>query len=359
MADRGDHPGSCDRLACAGCACGDPLLAWRRARTSGGARPGRRAACARAGRRDPQGGEDTAAGGVLLRRARGIEPHDVPRRPGRGHPRGAERHHDRDRALPGRDRRLASRGAKSLRRPGARPVGDGDPVPLPREDRPRGARNLDRRWHRTAPARLRRPAEHEAHRGGPGRSGGPCRRRARNDRALRRPLPRERRQSPPHPAAAPRSAHTSVAAAPALIGPPSGGPPVRDLPDHPRDLPRVPERLVRPAGRPRSAAAHPLPRGRPRRGRDRERLTLRRVAAVRVHRDLHVRRRYPGGRAAGRGARPRPGLPERAARARRSCATSSTRRRWRASRHRCRRPTPTGGPGPRIPCTTFCGVWAT
>ena len=49
----------------------------------------------------------------------------LPRRAGRGHRRGARRPHDRGRALPGRDRRLAGLHPLAVRRPGPRPVGHG------------------------------------------------------------------------------------------------------------------------------------------------------------------------------------------------------------------------------------------
>ena len=75
-------------------------------------------------------------------------------------------------------------------------------------------------------------------------------------RAVRLPLPRVRG---PGPAAAPppaRPAHAAVAAAPAGGRPAGGGRPLPDVPDPARDHPRVPQRRVRPA-RPARGAGRP------------------------------------------------------------------------------------------------------
>ena len=72
-------------------------------------------------------------------------------------------------------------------------------------------------------------------------------------RALRRPLPRERVPGAADPAASPRSADAALAAAAEGAEPAPGRAQVRLLPDHPRDLPRVPAGRLRPA----RAEAHP------------------------------------------------------------------------------------------------------
>ena len=111
---------------------------------------------------------------------------------------------------------------------------------------------------------------------------------------------------------------------------------VRQLPDHPRDLPRVPERLVRSAGTARAAGADRHGRGRRRRRRDRDALAVRGQPAVRVRGQLHVRGRCAGRRAARPGTDPRPRPAGRAAR---------TRGAARADRSRGDRPGPRGAPG--------------
>ena len=113
-----------------------------------------------------------------------------------------------------------------------------------------------------APPEPRRPADRA------GRDRGAGRRRGRADRALRRPLPRERRSGAADPAAPARPADAALAAAAEGAEPAPGRAQVRLLPDHPRDLPRVPAGRLRPAG----AEARPQrpadARARPRRGGD-------------------------------------------------------------------------------------------
>ena len=68
-----------------------------------------------------------------------------------------------------------------------------------------------------------------------------------SQRAVRRALPRERRALAAHPARLPRQAHAAVAAAAEVAVAARGRQALRRLPDHPRDLPRVPARRARPA----------------------------------------------------------------------------------------------------------------
>ena len=82
---------------------------------------------------------------------------------------------------------------------------------------------------------------------------GAGRRRAGRLGAVRQPLPRERGAGAAAAAPARRPAHAAVADAPALGAAAGRGQPLRLVPDHPRDVPRVPAGRVRPA----RAAGHP------------------------------------------------------------------------------------------------------
>ena len=200
----------------------------------------------------------------LQRRARprpagGAEPPRLPRGAARGHRRPARRPHDRPRAHARRDGRLAALPPLALGRPGPRAVGDGPRGEAAAGGRGRGRDDLERRRDRAPPARARAPA---GGRGPPARARGdrgPRGARAGRDEPLRRPLPRGGRPGPP-PAAPPAGpAHAALDAAEARRRPPAGGRALPVLPDRPRDLPRVPARRVRPAGRwwtsPRACAA--------------------------------------------------------------------------------------------------------
>ena len=129
------------------------------------------------------------------------------------------------------------------------------------------------------------------------------------ERAVRRALPRERRPRAAHPARLPGQAHAAVAAAPEVAVAARGRQALRRLPDHPRDLPRVPARRARRA-RPGGAAARRCTRASCRSSRSRRR----------------PRRRSP----------------------RRCCSTTSRRTCTRATR-----PTPSGAP-PRCRSTATC-----
>ena len=114
------------------------------------------------------------------------------------------RPHDRRRALPRRDRRLARLHPHAVRRPRARAVGDGDRRAAARVARRRGAVDLVGRRDRAPLPRRRRAAAGRRPDARAGRGRGPRRRRARRHRALRRALPRERRAGAADPAAAAR-----------------------------------------------------------------------------------------------------------------------------------------------------------
>ncbi len=239
---------------------------------------------------------------------RGPEPAHLPARAGGRDRRRPLRPGDRRRALPRRDRRLARLHPHPVRRPRARAVGDGADRTSARLGRARRPVDLVGRRDRAAPARggcaaePRRPADRA------GRDRGARGRRGRPDGALRRPLPRERCPGASDPAAPPRPADAALAAAAEGAEPAPGRAEVRLLPDRARDLPRVPAGRLRPA-RSEARPARPAdPRARSGRGRDRVRLAVRELAALRLRRHLHVRGRHAAGRAARPGAlaRPRP-----------------------------------------------------
>jgi ATP-dependent Lhr-like helicase len=108
------------------------------------------------------------------------------------------------------------------------------------------------------------------------------------------------------PAAASRSKDAALAAAAQGPVAPPGGAALRLVPGRARDVPRVSPGRLRPAGPAAHPARHRDPRARSRRGRDRLRLAVRRLAALRLRRHLHVRGRHACGRAAGPGAVARP-----------------------------------------------------
>ena len=100
----------------------------------------RRSARSRAGRVEQDA--ETLAARLRPRRARRAQPARLPARAAGGHAGAAERAHDRARALPRRDRRLAPVRALALRRTRARRLGAGAVRAHPRALRPRGGRDL-------------------------------------------------------------------------------------------------------------------------------------------------------------------------------------------------------------------------
>ena len=86
------------------------------------------------------------------------------------------------------------------------------------------------------------------------------------------------------------------------VGPARGRGAVRIVPDHSRDLSRVPARHLRPAGADRHPAARPQPLAARRQCRIAEAVAVLGVAAVRLRRQLHLRRRCAAGRAPRTGA---------------------------------------------------------
>ena len=131
---------------------------------------------------------------------------------------------------------------------------------------------------------------------------------------VRGPVPRERGPGAAAAAAPSRLADPALAAAAALGRPARRGQPLRLVPDHRRDVSRVPGRPVRPARAARGPRRSGAPRDRgPGRG-DGRGVAVRRLAAVRLPGRLHVRGRCSAGGAAGRGAGAGPRAAARAAR---------------------------------------------
>ena len=135
-------------------------------------------------------------------------------------------------------------------------------------------------------------------------------------------------------AAAPpaRRARAAVAAAQARRRPAGRRRALRLVPDHPRDLPRVPARRLRPAGARRPAdAACAAAAVRVAHRRRADAVAVRRVAALRLRRQLPLRRRRAAGRAARARAGGRSGAAARADRRGRAARRWSIPRRWRRS----------------------------
>ncbi len=333
LADRGDRPRPRDRHAGAGCAGRGAVLERRRRRPAQGARQGDRRVQPlgrRPGRRD-------ARSRLRPRPVRRLEPARLPQRAGGRDARRAVGSHDRRRALPRRDRRLAAMRPVAVRRTRARGVGPGAQPQDPRAVRPRVRRDLVRRRDHRPPARRRRAAGRGARHARARRDRGRGRRGAGIERAVRRALPRERRPRAAHPARLSRQAHAAVAAAAEVAVAARGRQALPRLPDHPRDLPRVPARRAR-RPRPRRDRARPaLARAVAGRSRDADRVAVRLVAAVRLRRDVHVRGRRAQRRAARRRAvaGPRP-----AARAARPGGAARAHRRAGARAGRGRPPAP-------------------
>ena len=249
LADRGDRPRPGDRHAGAR-ACRARCRSGRATASGARASSARRSAPSRAGRSTSDPRRALAAEYDLDERA-APQPGRVPARAARRDAGGPVRPGDRGRALPRRDRRLAAVRAVALRRPRARRLG----------------------------ARARAPGSATSSGSSPTRSGPttgssstsptPSEPTARAELVLiepdevedlvvaelgalgpvRRPLPRERRPRAADPARPPRQAHAALAAAAEGAVAARGRAQVRRVPDHPRDLPRVPARRARPARR--------------------------------------------------------------------------------------------------------------
>ena len=269
-----------------------------------------------------------------------------------GHARGPVGPSDRGRALPRRDRRLAAVRPEPVRRTRPRGLGPGAERADPRPARARVRRDLVRRRDHRPPARRRgaagrRPRDARARRGR-----GRGRRRAVRERPVRRALPRERRSRAADPAGAAGPANAAVAAAAEVPVAARGREEVRRVPDHPRDLPRVPARRARRPRAGRAADRAAPPRADAGRGRDRDRVAVRVLAAVRLRRDVHVRGRHAERRAPRRGAVARPRSAARAARAGGAARPDRPGRAWTRSRTTSSSAPRSGGPPAATACTT-------
>ncbi len=332
VADRGDRPRPRGRHPRARRPGRGALLEGRQRRPAEGARP-------RARRVRPLGGRPVrrdARARVRPRRARRAQPPGLPRRAAGRHPRGAVGSHDRRRALPRRDRRLAAVRALAVRRPRACGMGPRAVEAHPGRAGPRVRRDLVRRRDHRPPSRRRRAGWVGCNRPRAARSRrgrGRRRLRARRQRPVRRALPRERGPSAADPARVAGPAHAAVAAAAEVPDAARGRQALRGFPDHPGDLSRVPARRPRPA-RPGRAAERPAPpRAVAGRGRDGDSFAVRLLAALRLRRDLHVRGRHAQRRAARRRAVARSRAAARAARPG-GAARADRRRRPRPGRGR-------------------------
>ena len=334
LAHRADHPRPRAGLAGAGRARQDAVLAGRGPGPADRARSGHRQAHPRAAPRRPGRGDGAPHQRSRAERRGRRQPAAVPGRPAGGDRRRPRRPHHPDRALPGRPRRLAGVGAHAVRQPGPRPLGDGRHRAAARRARPRRRGDVERRRLRRPPARGRRADRSGAARARSRRRRAAGRAPARFDGALRRPLPRGRRPGAAAAAPPPRTTRAAVAAAQARRRPAGRRRALRLVPDHPRGLSRVRARRLRPAGagRPAGQGAQPQRAG-AHRGRA-EVVAVRGVAALRLRRQLPLRRR----RAAGRAPRARPvGGPGAAGRADRRRRAADAGRSRRAGRARARR----------------------
>ena len=194
--------------------------------------------------------------GLPPRRARGAEPAHVPARAGGGDGRRPVRPHDRRRALPRRDRRLARLHPHAVRRPRARAVGARARGAAARLARARGAVDLVGRRHRAPPARRGRAAadrraaastpteiEELVVQRGRGRARSSASRFRENAaRALLIPRRRPGERTPLWQQRLKAQSLLQVARQ------------LRLVPDRARDLPRVPAGRLRPAGAEAAAA---------------------------------------------------------------------------------------------------------
>ena len=166
------------------------------------------------------------------RRLRRRQPRDLRPRPGRGDPGPAQRPHAPGRAVPRRARRLAAGPALPLRHARTRPVGAGHQRPPPRALRRRRPGDGLRRRHRDPhPRHRRRPAQRRGRRLRARRDRAAGHRRGRRLGAVRGPVPRMCRPSPPAAPARPRPAFarcgSNASARPSCSTSPASTPPSR------------------------------------------------------------------------------------------------------------------------------------
>ena len=317
----------------------------RRSPATGSSSRRRRASPARcrSGRATASAGR-TSSGGRSARSAERDDQRDAagplrPRRRGRptsptisttsaGHRRGAHRPHDRDRALPRRAGRLAHLRAVAVRGAGARAVGAGARGAHVRQLGVDVRGDVVRRRHRHPAARRRRVAADRPDRSTAGRARRSVRRPGgARARCSRRGSARTRRVRCCCRGAGPACARRCGSSAQGgttcwQVAKRYGSFPImlETYRECLRDVFEVPRLQAAAAGDRERAGA----RGR---GRVEPAVAVRQLAAVRLHRQLHVRGRRAGRRAAGAGADARPRTAGRAAWRPTICASCSTPRR--------------------------------
>ena len=309
LAHRGDHPRPGARLAGAGRAGADPVLEGRGARPPVRARRGDRQGLARARGAARDEGARAADERSLARRAGCAEPAHLPAATSRRRPVPCRR--TARSSSSASETRSATGGSASSRRSARACMRRG----RSRSERACATRSASRcsRSGRTTGSRIHLPdadatppieelvidpREIEelvmAELGGSALFGSRFRENA---------APGAADPAPPS-----RRADAALAAAAEGAGPAAGRAQVRLVPDHPRDLSRVPPGRLRPAGA--EAAAHRAEdaAARPRRRRDGLGLAVLDLAALRLRGELHVRGRHAARGAARPGsvARPRP-----------------------------------------------------
>ena len=339
----------------AGRAGRDAVLEGRPRLAAGRARPRDRTPHARARRAAARRGARAARAGARLRRAPRRATCCVPGRPARRDRQPARRPHARARAHARRDGGLAAVPALALGRPRARAVGDRARRAAARARRARGRDGLERRRHRDAPARARAAAARP-------RTCCPTPTRSRTwwcselaatslfaarfreaaARALLLPRRRPGQRSPLWMQR--KRAHDLLQVAARYPSFPIVLEAYRECLQDVFDLPALVElaRRVRAARDPPGHGRHP------------DAVALRRVAAVRLRRQLPLRRRRAARRAARAGAERRPARAARApgrSRAARAARPPRARRRSSSSS-----PGSSRAAAPRAPtgCTTCC-----
>ena len=263
---------------------------------------------------------------------------DVDRRTAQRHHRGPVGHHAGGRTVPRRTRRLANHPALPLRLAGARsPCPRGGQAALRAFRYRREAHGVRRRHHRPA-------ARHRRHRPGCGH----LRLRTRRDRAaghhggqlvgaVRLAVPGMRGAGAAAPPPPPRQALPAVAPAPACRPTARRRAQLPGLPHRAGSRSRMPAGRLRRADADRPDVPHRATPRAPAGGGDADPVPVRRVAAVRLRRRLHVRRRQPPRRTACRRARAGPHSAGRAARPGRVAGAA---RRRRHRQHHPPAPTP-------------------
>src|SRR2546426_190882 len=191
-------------------------------------------------------------------------------------------------------------------RPG-RPLDHGRGAPSRAGSRARGGDDVDGRRHGVPRAGIRRASGSRAVLSPRGRSRGSGGPGARHHLLVRRALPRERCAGAALAAPPSRPPQSALGTAEARARPPASRLPLRKLPLAPGDLPRVPARRLRSAGAAGDAAAaagSAAARGVRRLAHS---LAVRRLPALQLRRELHLRRRYAARPAPRPGALGRPG----------------------------------------------------